>query len=373
MERARRLYNDARVKRDYDPRLDGAMSDGLYVNDIVKLDGDPAFITVSPFTPDDESLETPAYPTLLIGLQVMTPTVLDKLETLSHIDELNVVSGKHVTAPGANSVPVRDARGNVVTHLAWDFASPGHAILLAALPAIALSLGLILAMTLFAAFTVRRLTRRLAESEQAALYASRHDAATGLANRGWFMNAFSNVLATSEPQKETHAVMIIDCDYFKTINDTLGHAAGDAVLGAIAERLRALEGRLKIFSRLGGDEFAVVTRPLACMEDAVAVVHLVERTLMMPVLCGTNVLDVSVSIGAAVFETPSEHSVDRWLARADMALYRAKRDGRGCSRVYDQVLDVEPHDALSPFLRASEAATATGTALADAITHHRAA
>jgi diguanylate cyclase (GGDEF)-like protein len=369
MERARRLYKEARAMGDFDPRLEGAMTDGLYVNDIVKLDGDPALITVSPFTPDDESLETPTDPTLLIGVQVMTPTVMDKLETLSHIDELNVISGKQVTAPGANAVPVRDSRGNIVTHLAWEFASPGYAILLAALPAIALSLGLILAMTLFAALTVRRLTRRLAESEQAALYASRHDAATGLANRGWFMSVFSKLLASPEQKPNTFAVMLIDCDHFKSINDTLGHAAGDAVLRAIADRLRALDGRLTIFSRLGGDEFAVVTRSLASAEDAAAVVHLVERTLMMPVLYGTKVLDVSVSIGAAVFEAPSPLSIDVWLAKADNALYRAKRDGRGCSRLFEPALDADTPETLSPFLRASDTAPAT----ADTITHNRAA
>ncbi|WP_439543841.1 diguanylate cyclase [Hyphomicrobium sp.] len=369
MDRARKLYKDARVSGDFDKRQDGAMTDGLYVNDFVKLDGQAALITVSPFTPDDEAIETPSEPTLLIGVQVMTPAVLDKLESLSHIDELNVVSPKHLDEAGENTHPVLDARGNVIAHLSWDFASPGHAILLAALPAIAVSLGLIVAMTLFAALTVRRLTRRLAESEQTALYASRHDAATGLANRGWFMSVFSNLLTSREQKQDTYAVLLIDCDHFKAINDTLGHAAGDAVLRAIADRLRALDGRLTIFSRLGGDEFAAVTRPLACTEDAAAVVHLVERTLMMPVLYGSKVLDVSVSIGAAVFEAPSPLSVDVWLAKADIALYRAKRDGRGCSRLFDPAQDGDAPETLSPFLRASEAAAATAVA----ITHERAA
>lgn len=352
MERARRLYRDARATGDFDPRLDGAMTDGLYVNDIVKLDGKAALITVSPFTPDDETLATPTEPTLLIGVQVMTPAVLDKLESLTHIDDLSVSSGKQ--ADDENAHPVRDARGNVIAHLTWEFAPPGEAILLAALPAIAVSLGLILAMTLFAAFTVRRLTRRLAESEQAAVYSSRHDAATGLANRGWFMSVFSSLLTSGTQKQKTFAVLLIDCDYFKSVNDTLGHAAGDAVLGAIADRLRACDGRLTISARLGGDEFAAVTRPLACLEDAAGVVRLIERTLMMPVLYGSKVIDVSVSIGAAMFEAPSALSIDGLLAKADMALYRAKRDGRGCSRLYDPALDAEAAETSSSFLRASE-------------------
>jgi predicted signal transduction protein with EAL and GGDEF domain len=90
---------------------------------------------------------------------------------------------------------------------------------------------------------------------------------------------------------------------------------------------------------------------------------------MMPVLYGTKVVDVSVSIGAAVFEAPSSISVDGWLAKADMALYRAKRDGRGCSRLYDPALDADPPEGSSRFLRASETAVSAPAAIA----HDRAA
>jgi diguanylate cyclase (GGDEF)-like protein len=340
MERARKLYRAARASGEgFDERLPGAMTDGIYVNDMIKIGGQSAMITVSPFTPDVEDHETPQEPTLLLGVQMMTETLLDKLESLSHIDGLEHVSAAHSAVTGEHSHPIRDTQGNVVTYVTWDFSSPGVAILRAALPAIAVSLGLIALMTLVATVTVRRLTRRLAESEQAAIHASRHDAATGLANRGWFMNVFSGILTRSGKQGGTFAVLLIDCDYFKTVNDTLGHAAGDAILRAIAGRLRGLDGRLTIAARLGGDEFAAVTTPLTSRTEGAVAARMLEKALMQPVVFEGRTLDVSVSIGAAVFETPSTLSIDAWLAKADLALYRAKRDGRGCSRVYDASLD----------------------------------
>lgn len=340
MQRARDLYRSTRVVgKGFDERLPGAMTDGLYVNDMVRIDGRPAMLTVSPITPEDSEHATPTEPTLLLGVQFMTQQVLDKLEALSHVDGL-----RHVSAPSAPSDghahPVSDIHGNAVTHLTWNFASPGFAILKAALPAIMLSLGLIALMTLAAALTMRRLTRRLAESEQAAIYSSRHDTATGLPNRGWFMNVFEDLLSPADNKSATRAVLLIDCDYFKSVNDTLGHAAGDAVLAAIAERLKGLGTQLAIAARLGGDEFCAITAPLASADDAeTRVREIAEAITTTAVLYDCYVVPVSVSIGVAVFDTPSTLSIDTWLSRADVALYRAKRDGRGCARFYDATID----------------------------------
>ncbi len=227
-----------------------------------------------------------------------------------------------------------------MAHVTWDFRPPGEAILKAALPTIALSLGLVVLLTVAAAVTMRRLTRKLADSEQAAVYASRHDVATGLANRGWFMNQFDALLApTHQLGERLRAVLLIDCDYFKSINDTLGHAAGDAVLAALASRMKSLDQRIETAARLGGDEFALISAPLETADAASVLLQAVETVLMQPVLFGPRVIPVSVSIGAALFEDGSEQHIDTLLAQADMALYRAKRDGRGCSRTFDASVD----------------------------------
>lgn len=340
MARARTLYRTTRdAGKGFGDRLPGAMTDGLYVNDVIRIGGHPALITVAPFAPDAVGQEAPEEPTLLLGVQPMTEALLDRLERLSHVEGVRHVTASEVEPAGTHTYPVEDSEGNVVAHVTWDFVPPGYAILKTALPAIAVSLGLIALMTLLAAYAMRRLTRRLAESERAAVYASRHDAATTLANRGWFMRVFTDLLAPADGRNEIYAVLLIDCDYFKSVNDTLGHAAGDTVLLAIAERLKALDHKITIAARLGGDEFAVVTTPLASAEDAVQHVRDIEEALSAAVLYECYVVTVSVSIGVAVLETPSTLSIDSWLARADMALYRAKREGRGCARFYDARAD----------------------------------
>lgn len=339
--RARMLYREARASNEgFDERMSGAMTDGVYVSDVVRIGDKPAMVTVSPFAPDDESIDTPQEPTLLLGIQFMNDTLLDKLESLSHIEGLEHVKADHEKTTGEHAHAIRDASGNTVTHVTWDFRPPGEAILMAALPTIAFSLGLVVLLTVAAAVTMRRLTRKLADSEQAAVFASRHDVATGLANRGWFMTQFDALLAPSHQLGDRlRAVLLIDCDYFKSINDTLGHAAGDAVLAAIASRMKSLDKRIETAARLGGDEFALISAPLETAEAAAALLQAVETVLMQPVVFGARVIPVSVSVGAALFKDGSEQHIDTLLAQADMALYRAKRDGRGCSRAFDASID----------------------------------
>ncbi|MGE0023627.1 MAG: diguanylate cyclase [Hyphomicrobium sp.] len=340
MERARTLYQTARA---VGVGLGGAHpateSDGIYVSDMIRVDGRPALVTVAPFGPANDTLDLPKEPTLLVGVQFMTPALLGKLGAIAHVSGLDHASPAEASSSGAPLHVVRDAKGNAVTHLTWDFAAPGNAILKAALPAIAVSLGLVGLLTTLAAVLIHRMMHRLVEGEQAALYASRHDTATGLANRGWFMRVFADIVSSRDGTRATRAVLLIDCDHFKSINDTLGHAAGDAVLGAVAERLEDITPEIAIAARLGGDEFACVTAPLASPDDAPALLAKIEKALTASVTFEGYVIEVSVSIGAAVLQAPSTASIDAWLGRADLALYRAKRDGRGCARLYDPEMD----------------------------------
>jgi diguanylate cyclase (GGDEF)-like protein len=348
MERARMLYRTARaVGTGFDARQPGSMVEGLYVSDMITVNGHPAMLTVSPFTPDVEDLDTPREPTLLLGVQALSEPLLNRLESLAHIQGIERVDESAGEETDDPMHELRDSSGNVVARVKWDFSSPGYEIFRAALPAIAASLGLIGLMTVFAMVTMRRLTRRVADNEERALYASRHDAATGLANRGWFMQVFEGLIKPAAA-KTSYAVMLIDCDYFKSVNDTLGHAAGDAVLVAIAERLKALDERLSIAGRLGGDEFAVVTAPLVHADEAAVLVRGLEVALTAaPVVFEQHIIPVSVSVGAVLADASSGRSIDAWLAKADLALYRAKRDGRGCARIYDPAIDTGAASASS--------------------------
>ncbi|WP_158412857.1 GGDEF domain-containing protein [Hyphomicrobium nitrativorans] len=364
MTRARDLYRKAHAAGEGfgDHVLDG-VNDGIYVTDMAIVDGHPAMVTVTPFAPESEGHQAPIEPTLLVGIQHLTEATLDKVEALADIGDIKHVAETHSRDTGAYTQAVRDADGNVVTHLAWEFTKPGNAVIRAAAPAIALSLAIVLLLTLAGALTMRHLTRQLAESEAAAVFASQHDTATGLANRGWFMSTLGDALHDASRPASIRAVMLIDCDDFKTVNDTLGHAAGDAVLQAIASRLKGQGDALAIAARLGGDEFALLTAPLAHPGDAEAIAGRIAKTLMAPVRFGKHIVPVSISLGAVAVELPTDCEIDAVLVKADLALYRAKRDGRGCVRVYDAGLDTgPPAPAEGPSLGAVARRTRTSVA-----------
>jgi diguanylate cyclase (GGDEF)-like protein len=321
-------YRAARADEDgLDRRHGDGLVEGLYVHGFARLDDRPVLIVASPFLPDADAADFPARPAVLLDIRHLTPGLLSRLGAFAHLD--GVRTGSPADAP----VQVLDPNGGFVTALAWDHVPPGSVVLRSMQPAFLGSIGLVAALALSMGHVLRRRTRALAESEQAALFASRHDGPTGLANRRWFMEELAR--ATCAPGHP--ALVLIDCDYFKAVNDTLGHAAGDAVLKAVAERLQALDGSLRLAGRLGGDEFAAITRDLAGPDDMAMVADLVSEVLMRPVDFEGRRIPVSVSIGAV--RIAGGEGGDAAVRMADAALYRAKRDGRGCWRIFDAALD----------------------------------
>ncbi len=319
-----------------DERREGALNEGLYGHDVAIVDGVPSLVVASPFLPDIGDHSLPARPTLLLDIRAMTPTLLGHLGRTAHLEGVRL-AGEAGADGGAPLRVLRSQAGSTVAMLTWDHRPPGAAVLRSALPAIGLSVVFLAIVSGALAGTVRRTARALAQSERAALHSARHDGATGLVNRAWFLEELRRVAARPGPGPA--AVALIDCDYFKAINDTLGHAAGDAVLVAIAGRLRAFGGESGIAARFGGDEFALVLRDLPDPAALPRMMTNLARDLMQPVVFEGQSIPVGVSIGAVLF-TPGEGAPEETLLPlADLALYRAKRDGRGRWRIYDPAID----------------------------------
>lgn len=159
-----------------------------------------------------------------------------------------------------------------------------------------------------------------------------HDPLTGLTNRRRFIEATESALATRSAPGGL-AALFLDIDDFKTINDTLGHAAGDEALIMVADRLRsALRGN-DLAARLGGDEFGVLVRDLPNERHAVEVAERILATLNQPIVVADMTVGVGASIGIAV-DTPTTTGVDDLLGDADIAMYRAKALGKGRHHVF---------------------------------------
>ena len=156
---------------------------------------------------------------------------------------------------------------------------------------------------------------------------ARIDALTGLANRRHFEEHVGQALARSRRSGRGGALLYLDVDRFKHINDTLGHAAGDAVLREFARRLGGRLRRTDLAARYAGDEFVVVLEGTAPVDHARTVAEAIVESMKAPFRVAGTELMVTTSIGLALFDG-SEASFDAVLARADRALYRAKAGGR---------------------------------------------
>jgi diguanylate cyclase (GGDEF)-like protein/PAS domain S-box-containing protein len=160
------------------------------------------------------------------------------------------------------------------------------------------------------------------------LHALAHtDTLTGLPNRRHFENALQNAVKRASGPERGTALLYLDVDYFKQINDRYGHAVGDAVLIEFAHRLRSAVRSSDLVSRLAGDEFTVLLNDVAGEADVEAVVRKIQAAMRPPFELDAVVLQLSTSIGAALTELP-DPPPERLLDTADRALYRAKEAGR---------------------------------------------
>ena len=168
--------------------------------------------------------------------------------------------------------------------------------------------------------------KRRAEARIA--HMAHHDALTGLANRVLFHERLDEALLRVRRNWDKFAVLYLDLDQFKTVNDGLGHAAGDKLLVAVADRLRTCLRDCDMVARFGGDEFAVLQMGLAGPDEAGAFADRIVTLLSEPYEIEGQQCMIGASIGIALAPADGETS-DQLLRNADMALYKAKEDGRG--------------------------------------------
>ena len=157
---------------------------------------------------------------------------------------------------------------------------------------------------------------------------ARYDELTALPNRVNFRDEIERLLAISHSAERLSALLFIDLDQFKQVNDTLGHPCGDQLLCAVADRLREMLRPEDFVARFGGDEFVVFQQNIASNEDAAGLARRIVERLSERYRIDNHLVEIGASVGIAM-TLPAGISADTLLKNADMALYRAKADGRG--------------------------------------------
>jgi diguanylate cyclase (GGDEF)-like protein len=297
----------------------------LYVADFRMIDGDVNMIVAQAIVPDDEETLPDGLPNVLLTLKPLTRPMMEAVGEKLGLGGFTVTPGDRVR-DGAASMRVSRAGDADALYATWVPSRPSAVIWREALPVLAGVVGLAILALGVVALLYGRALHRMQKSEARNRFLAHHDALTGLPNRLYFDRLLEEILSRGE--QDRCAVLCIDLDRFKAVNDTYGHSAGDAVLRAVAARiLAAVEGR-GIAARVGGDEFIVLLHE-GLGRDAVRLLcdGIVESICAdIPIEGGSA--SVGASIGVAWW--PEDARTAKSIIRsADEALYRAKEDGRG--------------------------------------------
>jgi diguanylate cyclase (GGDEF)-like protein len=264
------------------------------------------------------------------------------LNTIGHqvgLENLRMVSAR--TAPQGDHVfDIVDSRSDPVVRFAWTPKRPGAEILTTVVPFLSIALaGFVLLAGLVLRF-MRRTAETIMAGEKRLRYLALHDPLCGLPNRNYFSERLEAVIGEVKQGGAASAVLYIDLDHFKDVNDTLGHPVGDELIRNVTRRLANTMRAEDIVARLGGDEFAVLTSISA---DHAVLLDIAERiigTLSAPFAVDGHTIVIGASIGIATIDGSAGGAADV-MRYADMALYRAKNEGRNRACIYDAAMDAD--------------------------------
>jgi diguanylate cyclase (GGDEF)-like protein len=265
------------------------------------------------------------------------------LDALSREQGLNGARFARSSDQEANEVTFQieaTATKEPIGFIIWTPDLPGSKVVLSMIPALAIAALIIAGLLAVLIMSLRKSLSDLRDSEQKARHRSLHDVLTDLPNRALFARRLEDCLSQQKSSPGQAVVALIDLDKFKAVNDTLGHAAGDELIQAVAGRISALLGLDDLLARLGGDEFALLLpndTKGSGYEAKLCDRIVAELGRPFPLLGGKATAHISCSIGVTTLQTLQTAS--EALHLADMALYEAKSSGRGRWVEYAENMD----------------------------------
>ena len=326
------------------------------IGDAMVLEQRPALVSFMPVASDSGRFTyRPGSEYIHIAIQFLDEEVARQTNNRLLINGGHFDSVDEAPHPGEIDIAVTDRAGKVITNFSWYPDQPGAGILADGMPAMLIGFAVTLAIVAALIYGLRRSTRQIEASRTAAQHMAFHDKLTGLANRALFEDRLNTAIASARRGPNGIALMMIDLDRFKQVNDTLGHEAGDDMIRQVAGRLRPLLRESDTIARLGGDEFAVIQTDVHTISDVTIVAERIINAIAAPFEVAHSQAFVGASIGIALAPTDALASVE--LARkADIALYEAKANGRNQYKQFEdqmseavrrrQTVEEELRDAL---------------------------
>ncbi|CDX13956.1 Periplasmic sensor diguanylate cyclase/phosphodiesterase [Mesorhizobium sp. ORS 3324] len=309
----------------------------MVVEDLVSLAGQPAILSVMPLVPSSDRI-TQAHGTeyLHVSVEFINDAVIGRIAGKYLLDGAHLVP---LSQPvGAAAVPLVDSRGVILGYVGWNQERPGLTLLRKMVPALAVALLVAAGVLAFLLRRLRRASSALQTSQDEAQYLAFHDTLTGLPNRALFEDRLRRMLLFAGHDAARVALLYLDLDRFKHVNDTLGHPAGDELVRQTAARLRHTIREVDTVARLGGDEFAIILLDVPDARSAEDIADRLLQKLHEPFKLVDDQVFVGASIGIALSAGP-DTDADDLLRQADIALYEAKKNGRGRYQVFAGDMD----------------------------------
>jgi diguanylate cyclase (GGDEF)-like protein len=171
-------------------------------------------------------------------------------------------------------------------------------------------------------------------SEERLTYLAQYDHLTGLVNRSLFRDRLAQAMARSKRTRQPIALMLLDLDRFKAVNDNFGHDIGDELLKAVSERLKACVREVDTVARVGGDEFTIILEGVSSEQNILAVAKRITESIATPFELKEHLLSIGISVGITIYPL-DDHPLDELLKHADTAMYRAKQQGGSSFHVHE--------------------------------------
>lgn len=263
--------------------------------------------------------------------------------TVERLARAYVLPGLSLIPPSgqiSHVVPILSPTNAVIGGLSWVPRSPGDTSLAQVRPLVWCAVAMIAIYMLLLFVSGNQALARLSAEEATALRLAMTDRLSGLANRSGLFAGLRDLVIKAQSEGKDVALLYLDLDGFKEVNDAYGHATGDVLIRSVSAGLRVLAGEERVLSRLGGDEFAIAFVGFDVHKTAAELAERVLDFLGEPLTMGERVAVIGCSIGLSVSRrglVPSEELI----RRADMAMYRSKEEGRGRWTLYDPSMDEE--------------------------------
>jgi diguanylate cyclase (GGDEF)-like protein len=277
---------------------------------------------------------------IVLSVKFINEAVLATIAGQVGLNDLHDI-GEAELPEGDASYQLTAPDGKAIARFAWKPKQPGAEIVHSVVPFIAVALAGFALLAAFVLRYMRRTAAAIAVGESRLRHLAMHDPLCGLPNRIFFSERLEAVIDQVRVSASPAAVFYIDLDHFKDVNDTLGHPVGDELIRTVTLRLSHTVRGGDLVARLGGDEFAVISAGIG--QDPEKMMTLAQR--IIAAICapysvaGQNIV-IGASVGIAVIDKACAGSADI-MRYADMALYRAKNEGRNRACIYDAAMDAD--------------------------------